>query len=210
MDFTWAMKKKPSGVYRARLALQGFQQKEGLQYQHDDKSAPVINAMSIKIILVLVVLGNWFTKIIDVQGAFLHGQFQRRKEKLYTEVPEGFEKYYPHNAILLMLRTIYGSIQGAIQWWRECCKAMYYLKWKRHDVDPCLFVKWEETNGLSKLIVFLLWVDDCLICGPQQFVQKEANEFSRLFDVTDETPDGNMTEYIGNKIERNDERIRLT
>ena len=70
MDFTWAMKKKPSGVYCVSLALRGFQQEQGLQYQHNDKSAPVINAMSIKIILVLVVLGNWFTKIIDVQGAF--------------------------------------------------------------------------------------------------------------------------------------------
>ena len=157
---------EPSGVYRAQLALRGFQQKEGLQYQHDDKLAPVNNAMSIKIILVLVVLGNWFTKIIDVQVAFLHGQFQQQKEKLYTEVPEGFEKYFPHNAILLMLQTIYGSIQGALQWWRECYKVMYYLKWKRHDVDPCLFVKREKTNGLNKLIVFLLWVDDCLICGP--------------------------------------------
>ena len=86
---------------------------------------------------------------------------------------------------------------------------MYYLKWKRHDVDPCLFVKWEKINGLNKLIVFLLWVDDCLICGPQQFVKKKANEFSRLFDVTNEKPDGNLTEYVGNKIKQNDKRIRL-
>ena len=114
MNFTWAMKKKSNGIYRERLAIRGFQQKEGLQYQANDKSAPVINRMTIKITLTLIVLGNWFTKIVDVQGAFLHGKFQRRTEKLYASVLQGFEQWYPHNAILLMFKTIYGTIQGEI------------------------------------------------------------------------------------------------
>ena len=36
IDFSWAMKKKPSGVYPARLALQGFKQKENKQYRKDN------------------------------------------------------------------------------------------------------------------------------------------------------------------------------
>ena len=154
MKFTWAMKKKSNGIYRVILAIRGFQQREGLQNQAEDKSAPVINGMTIKIILTLIVLSNWFTKIVDVQGAFLNVKFQQHTEKVYASVPQGFEQWYPHNAILLMLKTIYGTIQGAIQWWRECCKAMYYLKWKRNDVNPCLFLKWDDDTG--KLILFLL------------------------------------------------------
>ena len=187
------MKKKPSGVYRARLALRGFKQKENEQYRKDDKSAPVVNETSIKIVMVLIVLGAWYTKVIDVEGAFLHGYFQRRNEKLYASIPKGFEKYYPHWAVLLCLKTIYGTIQGAIQWWREVCKAMYYLKWKRHAVDPCFFIKWID----GKLIVFLLWTDDCLIAGQQSHVELEAKEFSKLYKVTDE---GNMENYVGCKV----------
>ena len=109
-----------------------------------------------------------------------------------------------------MLKTIYGSIQGAIQWWHECCKAMYYLKWKRHDdVDPCLFLKWD--NDTSKLILFLLYVDNCLITsGIEEAVNHEAEEFAKLIETTNETPDGIIKEYVGCKVERNRHRICLT
>ena len=76
MNFTWVMKMKSNRVYQTRLAICGFQQKEVEQYQADNKLAPVINNMSIKIILTLIILGKWFTKIVDVKGAFLHNNFQ--------------------------------------------------------------------------------------------------------------------------------------
>ena len=111
MDFAWAMKKKANGSHRARLALRGCKQIEGQHYLGDDKSAPVINMTSIKLALALVVMGDWATKIVDVQGAFLHGYFQRRKERLFASVPQGFENYYPPNSILEVLKSTYGTIQ---------------------------------------------------------------------------------------------------
>ena len=56
----------------------------------------------------------------------------------------------------------------------------------------------------------MLWVDDCLICSPEHVVVKKANKFLRLFDATNETPDGDVTEYVGYKIEQNNEKIRMT
>ena len=56
VDYARAMKKKPSGVYRARLAARGFKQEEGVNYSKDDKSSPVITDMSINICMVLIVL----------------------------------------------------------------------------------------------------------------------------------------------------------
>ena len=76
INFTWAMKKKSKGVYRARLAIRISQQKKSLQYQADNKSAPGTNGMTIKIVLTLIVLGNWFTKIVNIKGAFIYGNFQ--------------------------------------------------------------------------------------------------------------------------------------
>tara|TARA_B100000780_G_scaffold239015_1_gene180618 strand:- start:385 stop:4227 length:3843 start_codon:yes stop_codon:yes gene_type:complete len=207
MDFAWAMKKKANGSHRARLALRGFKQIEGQHYLGDDKSAPVINMTSIKLALALVVMGDWATKIVDVQGAFLHGYFQRRKERLFASVPQGFENYYPPNSILEVLKSTYGTIQGALQWWRECCKAMYYLGWRRHAVDPCLFIKYTKEG---KLMMFLLWVDDCFITGPEKNVNEEAEAFGRLFTITDETPDNVLHEYVGCKIDRTKEYIKLT
>ena len=80
---------------------------------------------------------------------------------------------------------------------------MYYLKWKRHVVDPCLYIKWIE----GKLLVFLLWTDDCLITGQRTNVEHKAKEFSKLYKVTDE---GNMEDYVECKITWTPEKIKFT
>jgi hypothetical protein len=72
---TWAMKKKASGTYRARLDARGFEQREGLHYDGSSISAPVSNEMVIRIVLKLMIMANWVGEILDVQGAFLHGRF---------------------------------------------------------------------------------------------------------------------------------------
>ena len=71
------------------------------------------------------------TELIDVQGAFLNGRFQNG-EKLYIHVPQGFKKYYPPIMFLLLLRTIYGFKQTAMQYWRELLKVMRFMKLGRN------------------------------------------------------------------------------
>jgi hypothetical protein len=58
--------------------------------------------------------------IIEVKGAFLFGVFAKGERiNIYMEIPQGFEKYYPKNAVLLLLKTIYGLKQAALAFWRE-------------------------------------------------------------------------------------------
>ena len=59
-------------------------------------------------------------------------------------------------------------------------------------------------------MMFLLWVDDCFITGPEKNVNEEAEAFGRLFTITDETPDNVLHEYVGCKIDRTKEYIKLT
>ena len=122
------MKKKPSGIFRACLAARGFKQEKGKKYSNDDESSPVITDMSIAIVMVFCILANWSTRIMDVEGAFLHGSFQNKNEKVFTQVPLGLRELYPLWALLLLLATIYGTIQGALQWFREMIKALMYLQ----------------------------------------------------------------------------------
>ena len=197
------MKKKPSGIFRARLAARGFKQEDGVNYSKDDKSSPVITDMSINICFVLIVLGKWGTRITDVEGAFLNGSFQKRNQKVYTTVPLGLRTLYPPWVLLLLLATMYGTIQGALQWFREMVKALTYLQWVRNTCDPCLHYKWID----GKLVVFLLWVDDCLVAGPQGLVITETTKFRELYETTDE---GVMTEYVGCSIEWNDKYLKMT
>ena len=47
---TWAMKKKPNVVFRARLNARGFEQRDGEHYFPHDNSAPVTNDFPIRIV----------------------------------------------------------------------------------------------------------------------------------------------------------------
>ena len=99
-------------------------------------------------------------KLLDVQGAFLNGRFQR-DEVLYVDVPEGFKEYYPKNVLLRLVRTIYGLKQAAMQFWREMKQAFSHMEYKRNKADPCLYHKWIG----GKLMIWITWVDNCLIAG---------------------------------------------
>jgi hypothetical protein len=55
---TWAMNKKASGTYRARLNARGFEQREGQHYDGTSISAPVSNDMVIRIVLVLMIMAG--------------------------------------------------------------------------------------------------------------------------------------------------------
>jgi hypothetical protein len=61
----------------------------------------------------------------------------------------------------------------------------------------------------EKLVCWLLWVDDCLILGDKDLVEKSKDAMKELFECDDL---GEMHEYVGCKIERNlDERwVKLT
>ena len=80
---TWAMKKKANGMYRARLNARGYKQVEGLHYDAANIASPMTNDMSIRIIMVLALMAGWVAKIVDIKGAFLHGEFDE------GDAPEG-------------------------------------------------------------------------------------------------------------------------
>lgn len=141
---------------------------------------------------------------MDVKGAFLKGQFDDG-EVLFMEVPEGFEKYYPKDVVLRLKQTIYGLKQAAMAFWRELLRAMRFMGFERNKADPCLYYKW----GRDGLVMWISWVDDCLCIGPKTAVMKSKQEMKKVFDVDDV---GEMNEYVGCKVERNEKerKLRLT
>jgi hypothetical protein len=151
-----------------------------------------------------MLMAAWAAHIMDVHGASLKGKF-KAGEIIFMKIPQGFEKYYPENAILKLLRTIYGLKQAAIAFWRETLKAFLYMKYHQSKADPCMQFKWTK----FELILWLSWVDDFMVCGPKEAVMHEKRIMGKIFPCDDVVP---MEEYIGCKIERNYEvpSMRLT
>jgi hypothetical protein len=91
--------KKSTGKLRERLNARGFKQVEGVHYDRKSTHAPVTNAGTIQIVLILMIMANWQGQIVEVKGAFLYGEF-KDGEVIYMKVPRGFEKFYPDDVVL--------------------------------------------------------------------------------------------------------------
>ena len=70
------------------------------------------------------------------------------------------------------------------------------MGYKRSQADPCLYYKWMR----GKLILWVSWVHDCLFICPPKMKDEIRKEMTTRFDCD---IIGNMDEYVGCKIERN-------
>ena len=73
---------------RGWLNARGFRQIKGQHYDNASISAPVINAMTIRIIMTIMIMAGWVVNVMDFKGEFLQGEFTDGKE-IYMEVPQG-------------------------------------------------------------------------------------------------------------------------
>ena len=166
--------------------------------------SPVVHEITLRIMLVLLIMALWHAEIIDVKGAFLEASFDP-EHKVYMEIPKGFEKFYPKNALLLLKKMLYVK-KAAKAFWLVLLKIMASIGLLRSKADPCLYYTWDAVYGL---IIILSWMDNLLIFGKHEGVLHYEKKTTDLIDCDDIGP---LTDYIGNKIDFNrDERwVRLT
>ena len=146
--------------------MRGFEQEKGQHYDETSISSPVTNDSTIRVVFILLLMAMFGAHIVDVKGAFLHGEFDNG-EVIYFKVPQGFEAYYDEDEYyLLLLKTAYGLKQAAIMFWKELLKAMKHMGFERSWADPCLY--WKDTE--DGLVMWLSWIDDCLYIGPKKQV----------------------------------------
>ena len=205
INSTWAVKKKASGVYYARLAARGFKQCTGVSCDPHDIMSPVVHEITVCIMLVLMIMALWHAEIIDVKGAFLKASFDP-KHKVYMEIPKGFRKFYPKNVLLLLKKTLYGVKNAAKAFWLVLLKIMASIGLLCSKADPCLYYTWDAVYGL---IIILSWIDDLLIFGKCEGVLHYKRKITDLIDCDDIGP---LMDCIGNKIEfnRDEHWVRLT
>ena len=196
---TWAMKHKADGTLRARVTARGYEQKAEEHYEGTGVSSPVVNEASIFIILILIVMARMYAELNNAHGAFLEGLFSHG-EKLHMKIPRGFEKFYPYDVALLLLKMLHGLKQAAFEHWKALLRAIRAIGMTRNKADPCVYFKWTN-NGL---MLWSSWVDDLLSCGNTHDVISGKETLKQCFHL-DEV--GELNEYVGCKVEHNKEEV---
>ncbi len=189
IDSTWACKKKSTGKLRRQLNACRFKQVEGVRYDGTSTHAPVTNAGTIQIVLILMIMDDWQGQIVDMKGAFLHEEFEDG-EVIYMKVPHGFEKFYPDDVVLKLKKCIYGLKQATMAFWHQLLLCMKSMGMRQSTIYRCLYHKWGEEG----LVLIVLWIDDNLIIGPKKAVEKTKKDKIERFDYKD---CGDIEEYTG-------------
>ena len=198
----WVFTRKDDGRYRARTVAKGFSQIPGKDFH--ENFAPVVNDVSLRIVLILMKLFHLQTGQFDVETAFLYGDLD---EELWMVLPDGYQEYVresyaieisPAVHCLRLRKAIYGLVQAARQWWKKFKNALEKLKYYASKVDPCLFIK-NENDKLSFVIVY---VDDGGVIGTDSEIKILIDGLNETFKIKFL---GNMEHFVGcHIIERED------
>ena len=151
-------------------------------------------SISNRIFFVLMLMAGFYAHVLDVCGAFLLGSFEP-EHKMYIEVPQGWEKFYPPGVVLLLNKTLYGCRQSALQFWKLMCTAFKGMKFLRNKADACLHFTWTKRGYL---LMWITWVDDCVCVGNKEDVMESVEQLKGIFDCDD---NGELKEFVGMKLD---------
>lgn len=169
--------------YKARLVAQGFTQIYGLDY--DEVFAPVARSTTLRLLLSVAGINNFYAKQYDIKTAFLNGNLE---EEIFMRQPPGFIN---SDKVYKLHKSLYGLKQAARVWNQTLNDSLLNINFMQCEVDKCLYVLREQ----GKICYLLVHVDDIiLISNNNQFLQSQATKIGKKFEVKDL---GNVKHYLG-------------
>ncbi|GJY40787.1 zinc finger, CCHC-type containing protein [Tanacetum coccineum] len=186
--------------FKARLVIQGFRQKEGIDYF--DTYAPVARITTIRLLLALAAIHNLVIHQMDVKTAFLNGDLD---EEVYMKQPEGFVMPGNEHKVCKLVKSLYGLKQAPKQWHQKFDEVVLSSGFLLNQSDKCVYSKFDSSG---KGVIICLYVDDMLIFGTDQSqVDKTKKFLSSKFSMKDM---GEADVILGIKIKRENKGIVIT
>ncbi|XP_074337415.1 uncharacterized protein LOC141674603 [Apium graveolens] len=164
--------------FKARLVIQGFRQKEGIDYF--DTYAPVARISTIRLLIALASIHNLVIHQMDVKTAFLNGELD---EEIYIKQPEGFVMSGSEHNVCKLKKSFYGLKQAPKDWHQKFDSVVLSNGFLLNQADKCVYSKFDASG---KGVIICLYVDDMLIFGTDQNqVHKTKKFLSSNFDMKD-------------------------
>ncbi|KAL1190989.1 Retrovirus-related Pol polyprotein from transposon TNT 1-94 [Cardamine amara subsp. amara] len=131
-------------------------------------------------LLAIVAEEDYELEQLDVKTAFLHGELD---EKIYMEIPEGFEDQFKTGQVCLLNKSLYGLKQSPRKWNQKFDSYMLEIGFERSPRDSCAYIKSMEDG--SK-VYLLIYVDDMLVAArDMKVISKLKQKLSEKFEMKD-------------------------
>ncbi len=153
--------------FKAYFCAHGDQQLEGINFF--ETYAPVVQWISVHLMLILEVLLQLKSKQGNVTAAFLHTNFDQEKEKVYVEMRLGFHQ---KGKVLKLQKTLNGLCQSPRAFWQFSTDAMIKSGMTVTKLDPCMFV--------GDKVIAVAFVDDILFWSTDEAYINQLGNTLRL------------------------------
>ena len=187
----WVYKVKTGGDgaierYKARLVAQGFNQRQGADY--DETFSPVVRMESLRALVALSTQHNLELHHIDVTTAFLNGVLE---EEVFMRQPEGYTKPEEEHLVCKLTKSIYGLKQSPRCWNTALDAHLVKMNFEQLCSDPCIY----KSKTVGDIFFIGVYVDDIVLAGENETRIKEVKEMlASQFDIKDL---GILTYFLG-------------
>lgn len=182
----WIFKTKEDGRKKARLAVKGFEQIYGIDYE--ETFSPVVNNASLRILFALAVKKNYILTTFDIKTAFLYGNLD---EDVCMYPPEG---YNYGNKICKLQRALYGLKQAPLKWNQRFSMLLKQEGLEALKSEQCIYVNKDRT------LILGFYVDDgVLLCKNEQ----KLNQFIGKLKKSPKS-------FLGMEIDQSQRKLKLT
>ena len=194
VNAVWAFKRKrdPLGTiikWKARLNVHGGQTTHGDHYW--DTYAPVVQWLTVRIVLILSLLENLHNRSIDFVLAFPQAKI---KVDVYMKMPYGYHAPADGLYVLKLRKNLYGFRDASFTFWEKTRDLLISDKYgfTQSCVDQCLFIRND--------CILVTYVDDCLLFSrDNKVIDSVISLLEKDFVMTDE---GEVTKYLGVDVKR--------
>lgn len=186
----WVFKVKPpteheKEIFKARLVVQGFRQKEGKDF--GETFAAVARTNSLRILIALAAAHNTRMTKLDVANAFLSSKMD---VELYVKTPDGYPSKAP---FLKLLQALYGLKQAPRLWYRTLIEELIKMGFQIAPTDTCVLTHKDRD---CKLVIV---VDDMIVCTNDEQLRSDLER--KLDEKFKIKAFGDVKSYVGLEIE---------
>ena len=199
---------------KAKLVVRGFNDVDALNGALPTAS-PTTSRLSRSLLLSISSCLHWKAWAANIATAFLQGLPQERS--LWLKLPAQALEILgvSLDTRMFLKKPVYGQIDAPRRWYLEVLRRLESLNWKRHQLDPCCFMLYDENvfeGDFPKLVgILILHVDNMLAAGDESSAtyveaERKLKEVFNFRTWQDEIwqDDKQVLEYCGVQLERKD------
>ena len=181
--------------WKARLNVHGGQQEHRVHYW--DTYAPVVAWQTVRFFLILSLLLRWSSRQLDFVMAYPQAPAEM---PLYLHLPQGYKRKGMNQKthVLKLKCNVYGQKQAGRVWNQYMDQGMRSIGFTQSKFDHCLYY--------HKSIIFLVYIDDCIIFGPNDKaideVVTDLRNSTQNFTLEDQ---GDVGDFLGIQIQKQDD-----